>query len=63
MRMCGDLFSLNYGREVVCLSLSLSLFVPVLCGVEDFCFARVVVSSPKSVGKVVSLFYRFFTPD
>ena len=64
--VCGDLFSLNYGREVVCLFLSLSLslslsFVKNLCfvfGVEDFCFKKKSsrVSSPKSVGTVVSLF-------
>ena len=64
MRTCGDLFSLNYGREVVCvfLSLSLSLFVPVLCGVEDFCFARVVVSSPKSVVAKSFPFFIVFLP-
>ena len=48
--MCGDLFSLNYGREVVCLflslSLSLSLFVKNLCFVlGSKTFALLVSSS------------------
>ena len=65
MRMCVETSFHSITDERWCvsfsLSLSLSLFVKNLCfvfGVEDFCFARVVVvSSPKSVGTVVSLFW------
>ena len=62
MRMCGDLFSLITDERCGGVFLSLSLFVPVLCGVEDFCFARVVVSSPKSVVAKSFPFFIVFLP-
>ena len=43
-------------------SLSLSFCTCFVCGVEDFCFARVVVSSPKSVVAKSFPFFIVFLP-